>query len=156
MDLLPHFFELRKVTEAMIHYLMWKWWKQRCIGPAWLQGARSEGSRWLGEHLTHNTAWAGLGTACHLLLMSGSKPFSLLSFISLHWKDFSITTKCVLVIFLSLGLRTCWQSHFLPTATLQLLNAECCHITSFSDRAFQVFNLSLKWFDENAMIILLL
>lgn len=25
MDLLPHFFELRKVTEATIHYLMWKW-----------------------------------------------------------------------------------------------------------------------------------
>lgn len=108
-----------------------------------------------GEQLTHNTAWAGQGTPCHLLLMPGSNPFSLLSFIYLHWKDFSITAKCVLV-FLSLGLRTCWQSHFLPTATLQLLNAKCYHITRFSDRAFQVFNLSFKWFDENAMIILLL
>lgn len=155
MDSFSHFLELMKVTEAMIHYLMWKWWKQRCFGPACGRGARSEEGRWLGEQLTHNTAWAGLGIACHLLLMAGSKPFGLSSFISLHWKNFSITEKCILV-FLSLGLRTCWQSHFLPTATLHLLNAECYHITGFSDRAFQVFNLSFKLFDENAMIILLL
>lgn len=128
-----------------MHYLTWKWWKQRCSGPAHLWGAWSEEGRWLEEQLIHNTAWAGLGTACCLLLMSGSNPFGLLSFISLHWKDFSVTAKYVVVIFLSLGLRTCWQSHFLSTATLQLLNAECCHITSFSDRAFQVSNFSFNW-----------
>lgn len=129
----PPLLELRKVTEAMIYYPEWKWWKQRCFGPVPLWGARSEECRWLEERLISST----LPESCQVLRVTCFwcwvwNPL-VLSFISLHQKDFSVTAKCVLVMFLSLSLRRCRQSHFLPTAILQLLNAECCHVTGFSE-----------------------
>lgn len=128
--------------------------KTKVFWPCWSSRSRE----WRGQvaggaaHPQHCLSWAG-----HC--MSPAPDARLLRFIAFYFSSlegFLNHSKVFLVMFLSLGLRTCWQSHFLPTATLQLLNVECCHITSFSDRAFQVFNLSFKWFHGNAMIILLL
>lgn len=92
--------------------------RSRLRQPAWVISHQ--------EHIFRTGQPSWVRATCYQLLMLGLNPFGIFSsFPSLG--GFLNHSKVCLVMFLSLSLRRCWQTHFLPTAILQLLNIKCCH-----------------------------